>query len=1723
MTTAQKSQESPQASKSQKQPQPQVDAPDIVPLLWQEPLGLLLQRAGSEPHSLSMMDGLRLQRALGNRAIGQLAQQNEFLLENEMVQAKIDPLASATSFQAILARTGIQTKLTLGPVDDPYEREADQVAQQVVQQINTPAVQAQAEPSPPPSLIVRRQKDDEDEALLLAQPVATMQRQTDDKTPLQRQQQGPIAANGGTITPDIESTIHSTRGSGQQMAEPVRSSMETAFGADFSSVRIHTNRSADILNRSLSARAFTTGSDIFFRQGEYNPGNSAGQELLAHELTHVVQQGAADRAMAVQREEGEAGESDEPTPEEKAAAEAAAAEAEAIAAAARTTGQQQTAASQAAEQVEVAAGEAPQAEVANSVAQGPVSDEAVTAQETAVQTNALAAVELAAQIQAELAMQTETAVTTANTTGSPNGMAALPQMTGVNGGSSGLEMATQTAQTTVSTAFTASENPPDKAPTSPDEDPGYEAVITAAETTGTEQREHEPAQSKADQAQAAVEIPTSEIDSHAQTNQVGEMEVAETPGFDAAAFKAALMARIAELTPRTAEAADEFKENDTMGNVRADMQGQVTQEQNSATTPLTETATAPPDTGAVEIRPAVPLQPNDPGSAPTTIGAENAAPQPRGTGEIETPLTDSGTALDQQMEDAEITEEQLLNGNEPDFTTAVEAKGAAQTAVAETPQTFRGEEESLLTTAQNEAVSTSEAALAGIYGERTDALLQVDAQQGSTMSADEQQRAQIAADITAIYERTKANVDTILARLDTEVMQVFDTGAQEAAQVFEDFVDAKMEAYKQHRYGGFFGWAKWLKDKLLGMPGEVNTFYEEGRQLYLDKMDAVIDNVVAVIGTTLAEAKAEVARGKQEIQEYVNQLPEDLQAVGEEAAQAVQTRFDQLEQQIDAKQNELIDTLAQKYQESVQAIDARIEEMKAANRGLIDQAIDALGGVIQTILELKNLLLQVLASAADAIMTILKDPIGFVGNLIAAVGQGLRNFATNILTHLQTGFVEWLTGTMSGAGIQMPEDIFSLQGVLDLVLQILGLTWENFRARAVGIFGEGIVNALETGFEIFLVLKDEGLIGLWEWIQDKIATLKDEVIEGIKTMIATEVVEAGIQWLIGILGGPAGAFIKAAKAIYDIIMWFINNASQMMTLVQSIISSVTAIASGSLDAAAQFVENSLANFIPVAIGFLASLLGLGDLAQKVRSIIDKVQEPVNAAIDYVLEMVHGFVMKIARMLGFGGEGGGSAEGAIGTEVTFSADEERHTLSVGVQGNNATLIVASEPMTVEQRLADWNGRLGELPEDKQAEAQGLLGQAQGMLGAAEESADFLAEKKEAVKTVDDGDQIEQEQNELEGEERSLADILRQLFEVFGDEGTASLEVGLAAIRDEERQYLTNEGTISQEDAETTAQAIMQQYPTVFASITVVDNMDMWGYDYVARMPETPQDGAAKLRAAREIPQTYFTSDDLKNHLGVPLRTAQYWITEWRKKDYLFEVASTVSTFDEDALPINVARRNYPAGRFTIAEFYSSSGLDGIVSLRTVQRWFPDWCQSEGLYLILEDKTYSFDPSEVQEYERGEGEHGSKYVNPQTWELFPQYVRRVGSSGKARSQIRELFYPKRWHVNVEESVKADAFVREDKNGNRWYRCQICHKEFPEDQMDIDHHDESVREHWNGPGRNMTQSERISWHNTLENLKYVCQGCNRGKLKGEYVHLVGKRFRGPTDNPLRPEDNE
>ena len=120
--------------------------------------------------------------------------------------------------------------------------------------------------------------------------------------------------------------------------------------------------------------------------------------------------------------------------------------------------------------------------------------------------------------------------------------------------------------------------------------------------------------------------------------------------------------------------------------------------------------------------------------------------------------------------------------------------------------------------------------------------------------------------------------------------------------------------------------------------------------------------------------------------------------------------------------------------------------MKAANRGLVDKAMDAVVGVVKTIIQLKNMLLGVLAKAADVIGDIIADPIGFLGHLIDGIKAGLSRFVGNIATHLQEGLMGWLFGAIGRAGITLPKTLRRRRDPRPRP-QVLGLTYRNIRPR----------------------------------------------------------------------------------------------------------------------------------------------------------------------------------------------------------------------------------------------------------------------------------------------------------------------------------------------------------------------------------------------------------------------------------------------------------------------------------------------------------------------------------------------------------------------------------------------------------------------------------------------------------------------------------------------------
>lgn len=285
------------------------------------------------------------------------------------------------------------------------------------------------------------------------------------------------------------------------------------------------------------------------------------------------------------------------------------------------------------------------------------------------------------------------------------------------------------------------------------------------------------------------------------------------------------------------------------------------------------------------------------------------------------------------------------------------------------------------------------------------------------------------------------------------------------------------------------------------------------------------------------------------------------------------------------------------------------------------------GGLGQQVLRVFN-------RARGVFSSIIENPIGFVGNLVNAVKRGFQQFSGNILTHLRAGLIGWLLGALAGSGLQLPER-FDLQGIVSLVMQVLGLTYQRLRGILVRLLGsEERVQRAEQVFDFLVTLVRDGIGAAWERIVEFAGNLQEMVIGGIRDWVARTVVGQAIARLVTLFN-PAGAIIQAIMAIYNTVVFFIERAQQIGALVEAVFESIANIAGGNVGVAASYVERTMARSIPVMLGFLARFIGLGNVGEQIQTVIRRVQAPITNA----MERVAGWI--VSRVRGLLGRAGGA--------------------------------------------------------------------------------------------------------------------------------------------------------------------------------------------------------------------------------------------------------------------------------------------------------------------------------------------------------------------------------------------------------------------------------------------------------------------------------------------------
>lgn len=441
-----------------------------------------------------------------------------------------------------------------------------------------------------------------------------------------------------------------------------------------------------------------------------------------------------------------------------------------------------------------------------------------------------------------------------------------------------------------------------------------------------------------------------------------------------------------------------------------------------------------------------------------------------------------------------------------------------------------------------------------------------------------------------------------------------------------------------------------------------------------------------------------------------------------------------------------------------------------------------LGEIFRVALKAMNfpsdLLGSIISNVMGAIDAIKTDPLGFLTNMLEAVELGFRNFFDNILTHLVGGLTDWLFEELRDAGLEPPSD-FSLGSVLEFVLDVIGVTtdrlWEKLADRVGQENVERIREAMDMVTGIWEFVRDvqrQGIAAIWEYVTSQLRGLWDSVLELAQEWIVEKVINRAIEWLGGLLD-PTGVMtvINSFQAFFNALQSAAEYLRNILAIIDDYVSTIVAVAQGQLETGAQTLEEGLASSIPVAIGFLARQLELGDIGQKIKEIVEGVRQKIDQAIEWLLDKAEAGVEKVLSAIGLGGDEEEAAEETetaateepedveIGETVTFQFGEEVHQLRVR--------LVAGEPM---YEMASRRWRNVELVFESLTEyyAETVQERIEGteVEEDVDEETDSLAEEiSKAKDAIDEADS--------EGEKRSIAvGVLRKLEQRMAELGDIS---------------------------------------------------------------------------------------------------------------------------------------------------------------------------------------------------------------------------------------------------------------------------------------------------------------------------------------------------------------
>ena len=772
------------------------------------------------------------------------------------------------------------------------------------------------------------------------------------------------------------------------------------------------------------------------------------------------------------------------------------------------------------------------------------------------------------------------------------------------------------------------------------------------------EQKHDDAPEKLNQTEKAVVIPLSEGQSKSNAGQVNTVSGRPAPPVDANKGKQKLQDKLAENMPRTIEDVDNFKRDKKAQHTGADVMKVVQSDKSAVVSTFQDMGITPPPAPRDHEPENLPPTEMAPPTAVMNLGKDAIAPLQK----EHTDVSKFTKEADSKLKEEGVTQEQLDMVDSGDLAKAnQEKKGmekAAKTeplAVQKFAQQETGKVDKELKQEENKERSQMKA-------KRKAGLGATSQKQKGTKSTLEKKREEVAAKINGIYTAAQDKVKKRLADLETQSMKRFDVGNEKATKEFEDNVNRELAAYKADRYSGWFGWARKARDWIKGMddlPG-VKAIFDRNRAAFVTTINKLVDEISADNKRVIQECKDELQKARAEIKDYVDKLGPALKDIGKKAAEEMSSKLDAMDQFIAKQEEELQNKLKDKQTAAIKAIDEKIEKMKEAMAGALAKlgklllwaakkfftwALEKFGFSLSDIESIIN-------KGAAVLKAIFTGPIKFVKNLVKAASLGFQNFGKNFLTHLKNAVFEWLTGSLEG--LKLPET-WDLKGVLSVIFQMVGITYDNIRKHLVKYIPEPVVKTLETTFELVKTLIKEGPMAAWEQLKQIGSEMQDAFVQAVKDWIKWKIVQKAIETVVSLFI-PGAGIIRAIIAIYDTIVFFIQKAKDIIKMVGNFLGSIAEIAAGNIGGAATALEEGLARALKLVIEFLARFLRLSGITGMIRKELAKIRGKVDGVLDKVAKWIADKAKKLV------GKGVAAAKAGVAAVVQWW--RQRKVVKVG---------------------------------------------------------------------------------------------------------------------------------------------------------------------------------------------------------------------------------------------------------------------------------------------------------------------------------------------------------------------------------------------------------------------------------------------------------------------------